>query len=62
MDALRMWFILRRNTGRQAKIGRDSAHQFSTSIMALYKHLGEVEFELKYPEVYNELKMLMENV
>lgn len=57
-----MWFILRRNTGRQAKIGRDSAHQFSTSILALYKHIGETSFELKYPEVYNELKMIMENV
>jgi hypothetical protein len=61
-DSLRMWFILRRATGRQSKIGRQAAHLFSRSLMSYYKTVGEEEFKIRCPEVYEEMRMIMENV
>lgn len=57
-----MWLILRRNTGKQARIGREAAVEYARALTGLIKAVGEQEFELKYPELYHEMRCLIDRV
>jgi hypothetical protein len=62
ISALRMWLILRRTTGKQARIGREAAQQFARSLSMLSRGIGEDDFQVKYPELAHEMQCLMERL
>lgn len=62
ISALRMWLILRRTTGKQARIGREAAQQFARSLSFLSRGMGEDAFCIKYPELAHEMQCLMEKM
>jgi hypothetical protein len=57
-----MWLVCRRATGKQARIGRESAQQFARALSLLMHGMGEEEFKVKYPQVFYEMTCLLERV
>jgi hypothetical protein len=57
-----MWLILRRTTGKQARIGREAAQQFARALSMLSRGMGEDDFQVKYPELAHEMQCLMERL
>lgn len=57
-----MWLILRRSTGKQARIGREAAGEYARALTLLIRAVGEQDFELKYPELYHEMRCLIDKV
>lgn len=62
MSALRMWLICRRATGKQARIGREAAQQFARALSLFVRGMGEENFLVKYPKLYDEIRCLFERV
>ena len=57
-----MWLVCRRATGKQARVGRESAQMFARALSLLVRGMGEEEFQVKYPKVFHEMSCLFERV
>ena len=61
INAIRMWLLTRRATGKQARIGREVAQQFSHSLIIYQRALGD-DFRVRFPQLTYEMQCLMDKL